>query len=771
MRLKKLLCLTLAAALTVGTVGCGKKNEKGTVESESKISAAKDMSGDYIYTEDPDFAVNNVEGEVYDYTNSNGYLYIFSGEWFDTASGTDGEPEMATPVDGNMMGDSSSTIYRIYKVPETGGDAELLLEETDDGNWYMDRMLVNKDGELYVTKVKYSEDDRTLSKMYKLDNGQLTDEKDISKITDVSGDSWLSNLMMDDEGNLVAFYDKELKIFDKDLNEKASVSSEEYFDASGITKDGDILVIQTKYEEEKSTILGKILDKEKGAFGSEFQINGVSYINQIIRGSGNYDFFYKSNDSLCGYNIKENKAEKIVDMNKSDMNSDMIGRMSVNEEGRVFAVFYDESSTVMSYLKADASDIDNRTVLTIMSVYGNYELKQKVLDYNKSQSKYRINLVDYSDSDDPAAKISAEIAAGNLPDMFDLNTSGFGNMSMDQCISKGLFTDLNELIDKDPDFSMDDLVPAVRKCLEKDGKVYYLATTFSISTLMGKASEVGEEPGWTFEDMKSYVETKDEDTFLFWSNNKMDMLRNFLYSCSRDFVDWKKGEVSFDSPEFKAILEMSNRGINEEMEYNEDTESEPTRIRNGKLLFMEGDITPDQMQMYSQIFDNDICYKGYPSKTGSGTYLNFGDCIAISAKSENKEAAWDFISEMMSEEYQGKNYTQFWGAPSRQDVFDEMLKSKMIEEDSKDKYGNDIYPITGSTGWDDFEIEMKPLTEKDVEEFKKIVDQADGIKEMDENLTNIITEEAEAYFKGDKSVDEVAGIIQNRASTYVNENK
>ena len=36
---------------------------------------------------------------------------------------------------------------------------------------------------------------------------------------------------------------------------------------------------------------------------------------------------------------------------------------------------------------------------------------------------------------------------------------------------------------------------------------------------------------------------------------------------------------------------------------------------------------------------------------------------------------------------------------------------------------------------------------------------------------NIITEEAEAYFKGQKTLNEVADIIQSRATIYVNETK
>ncbi len=40
-----------------------------------------------------------------------------------------------------------------------------------------------------------------------------------------------------------------------------------------------------------------------------------------------------------------------------------------------------------------------------------------------------------------------------------------------------------------------------------------------------------------------------------------------------------------------------------------------------------------------------------------------------------------------------------------------------------------------------------------------------------DEITNIITEEAEAFFKGQKSVSDVAGVIQSRVQVYVNENR
>ena len=46
-----------------------------------------------------------------------------------------------------------------------------------------------------------------------------------------------------------------------------------------------------------------------------------------------------------------------------------------------------------------------------------------------------------------------------------------------------------------------------------------------------------------------------------------------------------------------------------------------------------------------------------------------------------------------------------------------------------------------------------------------------GIDKMKDYLFEIIDEETKPFFAGDKSADETAKTIQNRATTYLNESK
>ena len=59
------------------------------------------------------------------------------------------------------------------------------------------------------------------------------------------------------------------------------------------------------------------------------------------------------------------------------------------------------------------------------------------------------------------------------------------------------------------------------------------------------------------------------------------------------------------------------------------------------------------------------------------------------------------------------------------------------------------------------------------EDSQKIYDLLNGAVAGRENysVTDIITEEAAAYFAGQKSAKEVAEIIQNRVQNYLDENR
>ena len=68
------------------------------------------------------------------------------------------------------------------------------------------------------------------------------------------------------------------------------------------------------------------------------------------------------------------------------------------------------------------------------------------------------------------------------------------------------------------------------------------------------------------------------------------------------------------------------------------------------------------------------------------------------------------------------------------------------------------------------EVPVEPLTKEESGKVLDYIKSLNTICTYNEDLNNIITEETESYFSGQKSVDEVVEVIQSRAKIYVSEN-
>ena len=110
-----------------------------------------------------------------------------------------------------------------------------------------------------------------------------------------------------------------------------------------------------------------------------------------------------------------------------------------------------------------------------------WSLRSKIVEYNKSNDQYRIQVVDYSEyatDDDYNAgitKLTTEIISGSVPDLF-LTSS----LPIDKYAAKGVVADLYTFMDGGSGLSRDYFVPQVLKAIEKDGKLYELPTKFSV---------------------------------------------------------------------------------------------------------------------------------------------------------------------------------------------------------------------------------------------------------------------------------------------------
>ncbi|MDE5951928.1 MAG: extracellular solute-binding protein [Acetatifactor sp.] len=165
----------------------------------------------------------------------------------------------------------------------------------------------------------------------------------------------------------------------------------------------------------------------------------------------------------------------------------------------------------------------------------------------------------------------------------------------------------------------------------------------------------------------------------------------------------------------------------------------------------------------------DVTFVGFPTADSNGSTINAGNyTFVISARSKHTEGAWQFVRQYLTPEYQSGD--QIWDMPVLKSAFLDQAKKAMerpywTDENGNKEYYDDTWYVNGE------DIVLEPFTQEEVDEICEFIYSVNRLPYYNENISNIITEEAEAFFVGQKSVQEVAGVIQSRVQVYVNENR
>ena len=239
-------------------------------------------------------------------------------------------------------------------------------------------------------------------------------------------------------------------------------------------------------------------------------------------------------------------------------------------------------------------------------------------------------------------------------------------------------------------------------------------------------------------------------------------------------MDWETGECSFNNEEFIRILELA-KSIPADYDYQAEREGTLSRINNNRLYLIEAYINDVQsFQMYRKLMGEKVAFIGYPNKERQGNYVRpSGGFVGISSKSKNKEGAWEFLQMLLTQEYQDSlNNQMYLGFPIRVSSTEKLLEEAMKQEYTTDENGNQVEVEKCQWQFDDFDVTIYAATQEETDELMTLLQSANFLQtNVYSEMSDIITEEAEPFFKGQKTAEEVANIIQNRIQVYMNENR
>ena len=544
-----------------------------------------------------------------------------------------------------------------------------------------------------------------------------------------------------------------------------------------VKEDGSFIIIY--YNDDWSKMYMTDYDINTDTVGQESELpeslmwNGY---NTLTAGVAT-DIVYTNSNGVYGFNVGEEQPVQIMSYINSDLNTNNISNIIVLDETHFIAFYYDRTDGVNKgafFTKKNPEDIPDKQVLVLAGSYVPYEMKVRIINYNKSSDQYRIVVKEYESYNTrdnynaSYTQLNNDIISGNMPDILIADTM----LPVENYISKGLIADVGKLIERDEELSQVEFMQNVFDAYSVDGKLYYIIPSFNVQTLVAKTAMVGDRDSWTMQEFQEFVNSLPEGTEAIGELTRSWFMSMVMQYCGSEFVDASDGKCNFNSPEFISILEYAKtlpEVLPDDYYEGDYWMNYDSQYRENRSVLMQCYISSlrDMNMTMNGYFGEDVNFVGFPTATGNGTVVSGDSTYVLSSKSKNLEGAWDFIRYYLTEEYQE---SLEWCFPVVKSVFDEKAKEALGRPYWIDENGNKVeydnyFDINGES------VMLEPLNQEQVDQLIDVVTSANRRYYYNTDIENIISEESAAFFEGQKSAQEVAQIIQSRAQVYVDENR
>lgn len=396
--------------------------------------------------------------------------------------------------------------------------------------------------------------------------------------------------------------------------------------------------------------------------------------------------------------------------------------------------------------------------------FNNGWIKAAVAAFNNSNDTYHITLEPAKgDLDDFTTQTSVQIAAGGGPDLL------YGEILSDSIqgmLDKGGFENLAPYMAASG-IKEEDYFPIAFSTWRSDEKIYGINVTVWNTRYIMDASILGDGAGEP--DIETLVDAlyAYEGRAMFMRYRYSGGILRKLLEGSGDLwgmIDWEQGSCDFSGELFAKMLEVARR-----YPYDEYQDS-PVLVETESIFDLFSFLAPSVMEEMGKVqvgvlFD-DGCYP--VQNTGVETF-------SINANSSRKQGAWEFIAYLLGEEGQqwltSPGYNQL---PVHRKIFQGKIERELKKYGGgggmtiiRSSYSN---YVDGKYVEEYREFPLEDVNEEWVESFTKMAEETRSLPIRTEPILDIICDEAEDYFNGMKSVEEVVRVMENRVRLFLSEN-
>lgn len=440
------------------------------------------------------------------------------------------------------------------------------------------------------------------------------------------------------------------------------------------------------------------------------------------------------------------------------------------------AMEYVDCSLLAEFTKADSNPNAGKNIINVavLSDY-NYALCDTVCKFNETNDDYFIRLDPRYMASDPTERgyavvpseeeereklasslgnqLAIDLMSGNGPDII---IDGF---KFDQINNENYLLPMNDYINSD--LTSDKFFANIITEGDTSATVYQLPITFGIVGISANTADIEDgKDGFTYDEYSAFVSTtcngsdpmglSKTDFFIESFNGMSDLMRD------------ENGNINLDNEAFRTLAE-----------YTRDNIIDPTGDTNNGEEYKSIDVARSAEIVNANGFINRVCegktLVGIPTYDGRGPVVNVRTSVAVSSQTANAEGCMVFVNELMSAPVQQSYGTSGTGLPVNREAF------KAISEAYVDYHNNTIKLLLEDCSEAElasYGINSKLADYSVVDDLSTLIDGLSGIRSKGDNSINaILKEELPSYFEGQKSLDEVITIANDRIQTIITERK
>ena len=392
--------------------------------------------------------------------------------------------------------------------------------------------------------------------------------------------------------------------------------------------------------------------------------------------------------------------------------------------------------------------------------YGSYH--DQITDFNTVSREYEIVVRNYAENPDPFLALSADMAGGNAPDLIDVR--GFGSAICSAATAEDLLPYVES------DLGTDAFLPGPLAAMKTDGKLLSLMPSFSLTAILGPASLLD---GQRIESFSALSNLAGGAEHVFYYSVEREAFMKWVFA--NDRRDYTAEQVA-DYLRFAATLPedvtqnpygLTDEELQESLAHGEVFPLDYGPICEGQQIFELASIA-DPLGRTEKAdavsipeaegwFGERLSAVGLPGVKGSGVYLSPNQELMMPLAASNKDGAWAFLRFILNDRYLITPFSGGfrYGIP---------LTRSAYEREIGQYWACMNGTLSGSFDNTDYVIEYDVENCKAL--FLSLLDRVDGICRDRDEIYDAVMNTANAYFAGDKPLDQAADDIAKRLRIY-----